>query len=361
MKASVIGLGAWYPETIRKNDEWPAEFSENFFKRLGDRTLVDIPKGEGKAGELSYQYLSKEIDDPFMGSSQRHVSDGKYLPSEAETFAAKIALEEANLKPASIDLVINVCSTPEVVTPSIANKVARNLGISSNLNFSVESGCAGGLTQLKLAKALIESGQAKNILCTQSHLATDIFPMMKPATPSIGDAGTAFIVSADKRWPILDTHFKTYTEHYESVMLMKINEQTKEIHKWFDSNQGFVILGSLNVPGAKYLMQETVHFGATRIRELLERNNLTPDSLSHIISVSPRSWIPGAIAECLGMLAQKAPQYYKKYSHLGVCGFMSNWYEAYKTGQLKDAGLVGIYAQGTGFVSASALIDFRAP
>ena len=75
-----------------------------------------------------------------------------------------------------------------------------------------------------------------------------------------------------------------------------------------------------------------------------------------LASVQPRRWVPGAIAEGLGLSPEVAPSTYERYAHLGGAGAVRNLLEARERGLLKPGALAVMYAQGAGFTRAAAAI-----
>ena len=96
---------------------------------------------------------------------------------------------------------------------------------------------------------------------------------------------------------------------------------------------------------------------AQTVREAADKANLRVDQLSHLFSVQPRGWIPGAIAQHLGLPLEAALTTYEDYAHLGACGPIVNWQTAHRTGRLTPASRLALYAQGAGFTRGAAILE----
>ena len=56
MKAFVAGIGAWYPDQVRRNSDWPSEFGRGLLG--GDRLFNDIPRAPDAAARVTDEYLA---------------------------------------------------------------------------------------------------------------------------------------------------------------------------------------------------------------------------------------------------------------------------------------------------------------
>lgn len=354
MSAFIKGLGAWYPDNVRGNDAWPAEFAEAGHEK-GDRTFNDIPEALDEAAHITTRYLLEEASDPFLGTVERRIADEDTTSVAAEVFAASRALEDAGLRPDQIDAVISYAVVPDRITPASGPAVAAALGIGTAPAFGMDAACATALLQIKTAVALVESGQAENVLLTQSHLLLRTFPLLHPAAPGLGDAATALVVGRSGRFRILETLAKTHGEFYPAVTWIRGSDDSTDTPWW--SPGGPLRVGSRDREGAKALQRDTVTYGVRTMKELFEKAGVDAERLTLLASVEPRGWVPGAICQVLGLSASIAQSVYRTRGHLGACGPIANLESAYREGKLKNSGLAALYAQGAGFTRAGVLLQ----
>lgn len=354
MNAFIAGLGAWYPENIRYNDAWPSEFIEAGHEK-GDRTFNDIPEAIDDAAHITTRYLLEEASDPFLGTVERRFADENTTSVAAEVFAATQALEDAGLRPDQIDTVISYAVVPDRITPASAPAVATALGIGTAPAFGMDAACATALLQIKTAVALIQSGQAQNVLLTQSHLLLRTFPLLHPAAPGLGDAATAVVVSCSGRFRILETLAKTHGEFYPAVTWIRGSDDASDTPWWQPG--GALRVGSRDREGAKTLQRDTVTYGVRTMKELCDQAGVDVERLALLASVEPRGWVPGAICQVLGLSASVAQSVYRTRGHLGACGPIANLEAASREGKLKNSGLAALYAQGAGFTRAGVLLQ----
>ena len=175
MNASIVGLGQWLPEEVRDNSWWPVEFQARA-RACAERELIDVDVASGALeDEIACRYFRREQSDPFLGTSRRRVAPSEITAPEAETLAAREALDEAGVAASELDAIFSWAAVPERIVPPSAPKVAELLKAHRAYAVGLDAACASPLLQLELATALIETGRARHVLLTQSHLITRAF------------------------------------------------------------------------------------------------------------------------------------------------------------------------------------------
>jgi 3-oxoacyl-[acyl-carrier-protein] synthase III len=356
MYARIAGLGQWFPEEIRKNSAWPAEFVAESQRRHGDRTLVDLDlQGEpDPCRALVAKYLAGEGNDPFLGGSERRIAAPGTSSADAESNAARAALADAGLDARELDAIFSWALVPDRLMPSNACRVAHGLGARRAWAVTVDAACASPVAQLALAAGLIESGRARSVLLTQSHLSTRTFPLSHPASPSLGDGATAMLVTAAESPGVQVVHSVTHGEYYDAVLWCRDKEPARDT-PWWEPGGAF-FMGSHDARATRTLMQDTVGTAVSTVRELAQRARFEVGEIAVLASVQPRRWIPRAIAEGLGLAPQVAPQTYDRFAHLGGAGAVANLIAARESGLLVAGALAVMYAQGAGFTRAAAAV-----
>jgi 3-oxoacyl-[acyl-carrier-protein] synthase-3 len=357
MRASISGVGVWFPPRVRENEEWPAEFVEAARLR-GDRVLVDIPSADvTEADRVTARYLAAEEADPFLASKRRRLADDAMRSFEAEVLAAKAALDDAKLAPNEVDVVLSWTVAPDRVSPGGASKVAHELGATRAWGAQVDTVCASSVTQLAFAKALVESGQARHVLLTHSNLMNRVFPQLHPVSPTIGDAATAMVVSASERPGILSVKAVSHGEHYDSICYVRGRDDESD-PPWYREGGPYVI-GSRDPVNMKELMRHTVRFGAETIRLALTDAAVAPEDVDALCVTQPRRFVPLAVADLLGIPHAKTPNTFDDYAHLGASGVIVNLWAAKEAGLLAPGHIAALYSQGAGFVRAAAIVRWQ--
>ena len=360
MKAGIAGIGTFLPEHVRTNDAWPASFGVREHHE-GDRTFNDIPKAEDEvAAALVERDLEREASDPFLGALRRHVADDALSASEAEIIAGRRALAEAGIAGGEVDLVLSNSMVPDrVALPPSAVDVAHTLGCHRAQALGIEAACATAVSQLEIARAYVEAGLARVVLLTQSHLMLRTFPLTHPACPGLGDAASAMVVTADGPLVLRGTYGVTHGEFGRAVVWLRGKEDSTDT-PWWKAGTSYR-LGSRAPEQTKVLMRDTVSYAASTVREACARAGVDVERIDVLASVQPRGFLPGAMAERLGLPRSRAITTYEDIAHVGVCGPVFNLVKARELGLIRPGGLIALYAQGAGFTRAAAVLEVEGP
>jgi 3-oxoacyl-[acyl-carrier-protein] synthase III len=167
--AGIIGLGAALPQRRVANAEIGA--------RLG---------------------VSAEWIERRTGISERRYAAPGQRVSDLATSAGRMALQDAGLDAADIDMVLVATLAADEITPSTAPIVAHELGAGSAAAIDVGAACAGAIAALAHATAWIEAGRAQNVLVIGAEILTRFVDFDDPRTaPLFADGAGALVVSAD--------------------------------------------------------------------------------------------------------------------------------------------------------------------
>ncbi|HLK36131.1 MAG TPA: 3-oxoacyl-[acyl-carrier-protein] synthase III C-terminal domain-containing protein [Polyangiaceae bacterium] len=353
MTVSIVGVGTWLPETVRTNDAWPPGFAERL--RRGDRTFNDIPPSEDpESAAIVARDLAREANDPFLGAKVRRVADPTMTSPEAEALAGMAALRDAGALPGDVDLVLSYAVVPDEIGATNPASVAHRIGAKRAVALGIEAACATAVVQIDVARAYIAAGLASTVLLTQSHLFLRTMAMEHPAAPGLGDGASALVVARGNGLAIRSTFSVTHGEESESIVW--IRSQDRAAPPWWKAGDDFRI-GSRTPERVKWLMRDTVSYGADTIREAAARGSAQVDRLGVIASVQPRGFIPGAIAERLGLPRSCGVSTYDTIAHLGACGPVFNLKRARADGLVGPGTLLALYGQGAGFTRAAAILE----
>jgi 3-oxoacyl-[acyl-carrier-protein] synthase-3 len=355
MSVVISGIGKWLPEQIRTNAEWPSTFGGH--SSGGDRTFNDIPASEDPlAAEITARDLALEAGDPFLGSVQRHVADDSVTSAHAETLAARAALSDAGISGSDVDLVLSYTICADELNPQTACHVAGAIGARSALGFNTEAACATTIIQIEIARAYLESGLARAVLLTQSHLILKTMPLQHPATPGLGDAATALVLTrGDRGLVVRSTLGVTHGEYAGAISYVRGRTPEEDPPWWREG--GPVRVGARRPDIAKLLMRETVSLGAKTVRDAAARASVDVERINALASVQPRGFIPHAIAQHLGLARDRAVTTYTEVAHIGASGPVYNLARARDLGRLERGSVAALYAQGAGFTRAAAIVE----
>lgn len=153
----------------------------------------------------------------FIGNTTRHFAvdlatgEVRNTLTDIAVTAAHRALGEAGLEAADIDCVVMGTATPDQLMPATVNLVADRLGIDNVPTYQLQSGCAGAVQALDVARALMLAGRCSTVLvlggdvCAK-HLETDFDPGSRTPAELVnyvlfGDGAGAAVLTVEPLGP----------------------------------------------------------------------------------------------------------------------------------------------------------------
>ncbi len=152
-------------------------------------------------GVLTNFDLEKMVDtsDKWIrertGIERRHRAEAHIATSDTASEAGRRAMEDAGVGPDDIDIVMVGTATPDMLFPSTACLVQKNLGTKKAAAFDLSAACSGFLYGLTIAKGFIESGAYERCLVIGAETLTRILDWEDRATCVLfGDGAGAAVV-----------------------------------------------------------------------------------------------------------------------------------------------------------------------
>lgn len=108
------------------------------------------------------------------GIKERRILDPGLGNSYMAVRAARECLERAGVRPEEVDVIIVGTVTPDMMFPSTACLVQKELGAPRAWGFDVSAGCSGFLFSLTTGAQLVEAGHYKKVLVIGSDVMSTI-------------------------------------------------------------------------------------------------------------------------------------------------------------------------------------------
>lgn len=158
--------------------------------------------------DLARDFPEWNVDKIFgkTGINERRIVANEECASDLAYRASEKLLAAIDLDRSDIDFIILCTQSPDYFLPATACILQDRLGLSTHCGaFDYNQGCSGFIYGLGLAKGLIETGQAKNILLvTAETYSKYIHPADKSVRTLFGDAAAATLVQSVADGPYLD-------------------------------------------------------------------------------------------------------------------------------------------------------------
>ncbi|MGA2865736.1 MAG: ketoacyl-ACP synthase III [Verrucomicrobiota bacterium] len=150
--------------------------------------------------DLAREFVDWSADkiEAKTGIRVRHVARADECASDLGVLAARKLLASGVCNAADIDFLLFCTQSPDYLLPTTACLMQSRLGLGEScgaLDFNL--GCSGYIYGLGLAKGLIESGQARQVLLVTADTYTKfIHPQDRSVRTLFGDAAAATLVGA---------------------------------------------------------------------------------------------------------------------------------------------------------------------
>jgi 3-oxoacyl-[acyl-carrier-protein] synthase III len=129
------------------------------------------------------------------GIERRHIASDDEATSHLACRAARVAIDDAGLRPEDIDLVIVGTTTPDLIFPNVGCLVQEQLGIAAVPAFSLEAACSGFLYALAIADQFIRCGPTRRALVIGAETMSRIIDWTDRETCVLfGDGAGAVVI-----------------------------------------------------------------------------------------------------------------------------------------------------------------------
>ena len=134
-----------------------------------------------------------------IGIKERHITVDGETASDLAIRAAEKLFAANNYDRSTVDYLIFVTQSPDYHLPTTACLIQTRLGLSKHVTaIDVNLGCSGFVTGLSLAKAIIVSGQAKDVLLLTAETYSKYMHERDKSNRTIfGDGAAATLVSTE--------------------------------------------------------------------------------------------------------------------------------------------------------------------
>lgn len=306
LRAGILGMGRYIPEQAIKNEDF-------------EKTL-----------DTSDEWIRTRT-----GIEERRFAPDDIDSSDMAYFAAKEALEDANITAEELDLIIVATVTPEMPFPNVSNFIQERLGAKQAAAMDISAACAGFIYGIVTAKQFIENETYKNILVVGVEKLSKIIDKSDRNTAVLfGDgAGAAIVGSVSGDRGILSFELGT-----DGAGAMHIH------------NDGFIRMNGREV--FKFAVRQ---MGESALN-VIEKAGLTKDDVDFLIPHQANIRIMEASRQRLELPEDKMSYTVKKYGNTSSSSIPIALVEELKNGKIKDGDIIVLVGFGAGLVWGATAI-----
>lgn len=162
----IAGLGAYLPENIKKNKDF-----------------------------LEHLDTTEEWIETRTGIKERRYAAFHEACSDLGIKAARLAIEDAGIKPEDIDLILVATITPDMLFPSTACLIQDSIGAKKAAAMDISAACTGFIYALAVGSQFIASGMYENVLIVASEVLSKVLNTEDRTTSVLfGDGAGAAVI-----------------------------------------------------------------------------------------------------------------------------------------------------------------------
>jgi 3-oxoacyl-[acyl-carrier-protein] synthase-3 len=257
MGSRIVGIEYVYPENKISNDDLSVQFPDYDFSKFEDKVGVKN-RYWVKDNETALD-LAKQACDKLLTRFDKN----------------------------TIDYILYCTQSPEYFLPTTACILQDYLGIHKSIGaLDFNLGCSGFVYGLSLAKALINSGQAKNVLLvTAETYSKYLHPKDRSNRAIFGDAAAATLISTSDIDQLGEFLFGTDGSGHDKLIVKNGCSKFP-----YDNNAPELVYGSNNVYTDNHLYMngpEIFNFTSEVIpsftKEIVEKNNLQIEQVDQYV------------------------------------------------------------------------------
>jgi 3-oxoacyl-[acyl-carrier-protein] synthase-3 len=166
--AGILGIEYFLPDAILTNEELVAEYKTWTSEKISKKT----------------------------GIESRHIAGKDETAVDLGCWAAKKLIESRIVDQNDIDFLVLITQSPDYLLPTSACILQNRLGLSKKCGaLDINLGCSGFVYGLSVAKGLVDSGTARNVLLVTAETYSKHINRLDKSTRTIfGDAAAATLV-----------------------------------------------------------------------------------------------------------------------------------------------------------------------
>lgn len=338
-EAYISGISYYLPKKMLTNDDIHEKHPEWSIDKISQKTGVD----------------------------QRYLVEDDECSSDLGVNAAERLFDKYTIDKSCIDYLIFCTQSPDYFLPTTACIIQDRLGLGKHIGaLDINLGCSGFVYGLGLAKGLIISGQANNVLLiTAETYSKFIHPKDKSSKTIFGDAAAATLItngaldSNGPRGKICSFVNRTDGSGYHHLILRNggMRHPDRNALDEYDESGAFIKNDDYLFMDGKEIFNFTAFQVPALVNEVIMKNAVEKEAIDHFIFHQANSFMLQTIRKRCGIPAEAF------YVNMSCANTVSSTipialYQAFNEGLIKDGQKVLIAGFGVGLSMSGTIINF---
>jgi len=304
-----------------------------------------------------FKYLVEDADNWIFtrtGMRERRFAATDESTSDLAVIAAGNALRQGNVDPAEIDCLIVGTSTADMILPSTACMVQKEIGAANAFAFDMNAVCSSFVYAVEIADSFIRSGKYRKVLVIGADTYSKILDFQDQNTcPLFGDGAGAIILGATEvRKGILQSIIKSDGKGWDLIQVPSSGSRKPITTETIALREN-----TFKMEGKRVFIFATEVIPQI-IEELTAREGITPDQLDYLIPHQANVRIIDFISKKLGIDKDKFLLNLDRYGNTAAASVGIALDENLRNGKIKPGDLVLMMGFGGGLSWGGMLIRF---
>lgn len=287
------------------------------------------------------------------GISERRIAGDNERTSDLAINAAKDAIRQANIDPASIDLILVATISPDSNFPSMACLVQKALGANRAVAFDISAACSGFLYAMTTAKQFIQTGLYSNALVIAAERITKLIDWKDRSTCVLFGDGAGACLLAPVDGPGIVADFMHSQGEFSNLMEVVVEDyRTPTAEKDTASKLPYVVMQG------QELFKIAVNSMAEAVEEVLKKAGMTMADVDCVVPHQANDRIISAVAKKLDIPKEKFFINIHKYGNMSAASIAVALQEAVESGRIKKGSMVVLVAFGAGLVAGANVVKW---
>jgi 3-oxoacyl-[acyl-carrier-protein] synthase-3 len=288
------------------------------------------------------------------GIKERRIAAKDEQTSDMAAKAALKALEQGEVDPKEVDLILVATATPDMLFPATACFVQKKIGAKNAACLDISAACAGFLFGIEIAQQFITSHTHNTVLVIGAEKLSSITNWTDRNTCVLfGDgAGAAVLQHRGRAHGVISTHIGSDGE-FTDILFMPgggsrcpITKENADMH-----------LATIHMTGKDVYKQAVISM-LSASKKALEQAGLTTDDIACVIPHQANLRIIEAIADRLKIPLDRFYVNLDKYGNTSAAAVAMALDEANRSGRIKRGDYVLMVVFGGGLTWASTVVEW---
>lgn len=284
------------------------------------------------------------------GISKRHIAAEGETTCDLAEQAARMAIDNAQIKPADIDLIILATTTPDVIFPSTACLLQHRLRLHGCPAFDIQAVCTGFIYALDIADKFIRTGAARNALVVGAETLSRIINWQDRGTCVLfGDGAGAVVLQAASDPGIMSSFIHADGKYHE---LLQVPAGISRNYGSFRNGSAFIEMQGNDV------FKVAVNTLGRIVDETLQANNLNKQDIDWLVPHQANIRIISATAKKLDMPMDRVVVTVDQHGNTSAASVPLALNVAVGDGRIQRDDILLLEAFGGGFTWGATLIRY---